>query len=204
MKVTVFSATGEKKEDKQIKAEVFEAAVNPALIHEVVVAQVNNRRMASAQTKTRGEVSGGGKKPWKQKGTGRARTGSNRNPIWRGGGIVFGPTGIQNFVQNISKKKKRAAIISALSSKKDVIVVLESLKAEKTKDFAKISEKIGGPKQLLVFEQLTEKEILVTRNLKNIKVIDYRNVNVYVVLNADKLVFVGGSLDKSIEFLGAK
>lgn len=205
MKVAVYSAAGEKKEDKQIKAEVFETAVNPALIHEVVVAQLNNRRLATAKTKARGEVSGGGKKPHKQKGSGRARSGSIRNPLWRGGGIIFGPTGLQNFVQNVGKKKKRAAIISALASKKDSLLVLEAMKADKTKDFAKVVDKVAGTgRTLMVFEVLAEKDVLAARNLRNVKTIDYRNINVYDVLNADKLVFVGNALEKTSEFWGGK
>lgn len=205
MKVTVFTQAGEKKEEKTVKSDIFDAAVNPALIHEVVVAQLANRRLATAKVKTRGEIQGGGKKPHKQKGTGRARSGSNRNPIWRGGGIIFGPTGLQNFVQSISKKKRRTAIISALASKKNDILVIESIKADKTKDFAKLAEKLtAGAKGLYVFPGLTEKDVLPSRNLKRIKVCDYRNVNVYDVLNADKLVFVGDALEKMTEFLGAK
>lgn len=203
MKVAVYNATGVKQEDKQIKSEIFEAAVNPALIHEVVVAQTNNRRLASAKTKTRAEISGGGKKPHKQKGTGRARSGSNRNPLWRGGGTVFGPTGIQNFVQNISKKKKRAAIISALATKKDSLAILESFKATKTKEFAEILGKVtNNARTLMVFEALAEKDVLASRNLPKVKVIDYRNLNVYDVLNAEVVVFVGAALDKTNEFWG--
>lgn len=205
MKVAVYSATGVKKEDREIKASVFETAVNPALIHEVVVAQMSNRRLAPAKTKRRGEVSGGGKKPYKQKGTGRARSGSIRNPIWRGGGIIFGPTGLQNFVQSINKKKKRAAILSALATKKDSLLIVEEIKCEKTKDYANLLQKVAeNAKKLVVFEGLKDNEIMASRNLKNVKVIDYRNMNVYDVLNADKLIFVGNSLEKLNEFLGAK
>lgn len=205
MKVAVFTAKGEKKEEKEIKSDIFATPVNPTLIHEVVVAQLANRRLASAKAKTRGEVSGGGKKPHKQKGTGRARSGSTRNPIWRGGGVTFGPTGIQNFVQLVSKKKKRAAIISSLVTKKDALVIVESITIEKTKDFAKLMEKVtGNVKSLIVFPGLAEKDVLVSRNVPTVKVIDYRNMNVYDVLNADKIVFVGDALAKTTEFLGAK
>lgn len=204
MKIAVYTNKGEKKEEKQIKSEIFESAVNPVLIHEVVVAQMANRRLATAKAKTRGEISGGGKKPHKQKGTGRARSGSSRNPLWRGGGVIFGPTGIQNFVQNITKKKKRSAIISALATKKDDIVMIEEITAEKTKDFASIIAKISAKKSLVVFNGLNEKNVQASRNIQDVKVIDYRNLNVYDLLNADKVVFVADSLDKTLEFLGGK
>jgi len=203
MKLTTYTSTGEKKEDKTMKLSIFDAPVNPALIHEVVVAQLANRRLATAKTKTRGEISGGGKKPYRQKGTGRARTGSIRNPIWKGGGTTFGPTGEQNYTQLIPAKKRRVALISALSTKKEDVAIVEVIKAEKTKDFVKIIEKIiQNKKSLLVYPKLTEKDILVSRNLKRIKASDYRNLNVYDVLNSQKIVFVGNALELTDEFLG--
>ncbi|MDD5692985.1 MAG: 50S ribosomal protein L4 [Patescibacteria group bacterium] len=203
MKIAVYTQSGEKKEAKEIKLAFLDEPINPALIHEAIVAQLASRRLASAKVKTRGEVSGGGKKPYRQKGTGRARTGSTRNPIWTGGGITFGPTGEQNFLRDMPKKKKRLAIVSALSSKKNEIINIESITVDKTKDFAKLVEKIAGEaKSLIIFPGLTEKNVLPTRNLKNIKVCDYRNLNVYDILNAEKLVFVGDSLNKASEYLG--
>ena len=203
MKLTTYTSTGEKKEDSTMKLSIFDAPVNPALIHEVVVAQLANRRLATAKTKTRGEISGGGKKPYRQKGTGRARTGSIRNPIWKGGGTTFGPTGEQNYTQLIPAKKRRVALISALSTKKEDVSIVEEIKAEKTKDFVKIIEKIiKNKKGLLVYPKLTEKDILVSRNLKKIKASDYRNLNVYDVLNSQKIVFVGNALELTNDFLG--
>jgi large subunit ribosomal protein L4 len=202
MKVAVYTATGEKKEDKELKLPLFDTPVNPALIHEAVVAQMSSRRLAHAKAKTRGEISGGGKKPYKQKGTGRARSGSIRNPIWTGGGVIFGPTGEQNFKKDMPKKKKRAALISALSTKKEDIVSIESIKTDKTKEFTRVAEKmIGTSKSLFIFPGLTEKDALSSRNVQSVKVCDYRNLNVYDVLNANKLVFVGDALDKTAEFL---
>ncbi len=203
MKVASYTISGEKKEDKAVKLAIFEAPVNPTLIHEVVVAQLANRRLSTAKTKTRGEISGGGKKPYRQKGTGRARTGSIRNPIWKGGGTTFGPTGLQNFKQTIPAKKRRVALISALSAKKEEIVIVEGIKADKTKDFAKFIEKIiEKGKGLIVYPKLTEKEVLASRNIRNIKVCDYRNLNIYDVLNAQKIVFVGDSIELTNDFLG--
>jgi large subunit ribosomal protein L4 len=162
---------------------------------------LSNRRLASAKTKIRAEVAGGGRKPHRQKGTGRARSGSIRNPLWRGGGVIFGPTGEQNFNKNLPKKKKRAAIVSSLAAKKADIVQIESIKAEKTKDFAKIAEKlVGQAKALFVFPNLAEKEVLASRNLSNIKVCDYRNINVFNLLAAKRIIFVGDALEKTDEF----
>jgi len=189
--------------DKEIK--LFDAVVNPALIHEVVVAQLSNRREASAQAKTRAEVSGGGKKPYKQKGTGRARTGSIRNPLWKGGGVIFGPTGEQHFKVNIMKKKNRGAILSALATRKDHVVTTPELKVTKTKDFAKLNATLTeGKNSLYIFPALTESHILVTRNIENVKVCDYRNLNVYDILEAEKLVFVGEALVLADKFWEAK
>jgi len=188
-----------------IEIKLFDAVVNPALIHEVVVAQLSNRREAAAKAKTRAEVSGGGKKPYKQKGTGRARTGSIRNPLWKGGGVIFGPTGEQHFKVNIMKKKKRGAILSALATRKDGVVTTEEIKVTKTKDFVKLNATLtDGKKSLYIFPTLTEKHILVTRNVEGVKVCDYRNLNVYDILEAEKLVFVGEALVLADKFWEAK
>lgn len=192
-----------KIDGKEIK--LFDAVVNPALIHEVVTAQLSNRREASAQAKTRAEVSGGGKKPYKQKGTGRARTGSIRNPLWKGGGVIFGPTGDQHFKVNIMKKKNRGAILSALSSRKDGVVTIAEIKDLKTKDFVKTHKDIAeNKKSLYIFPALTEKHILATRNVPGVKVCDYRNLNVYDILEAEKLVFVGEALTLADKFWEVK
>lgn len=204
MKIAVYSKTGEKKEAVDQKVTLFDQVVNPALIHEVVVAQLANRREAAAKAKTRAEVSGGGKKPYKQKGTGRARSGSIRNPLWRGGGAIFGPTGIQNFARSIIKKKNRGAILSALATKKDSFLVLEDLVTTKTKDFVQMYAKLASRKSLFIFSALTENHILVTRNVEGVKVCDYRNLNVYDVLEADKLVFVGNALELANKYWETK
>lgn len=205
MKIAVYSNTGEKKQDKELKLSVFEGVVNPSLIHEVLVAQLSNRRIASALTKKRDEVSGGGKKPWKQKGTGRARSGSIRNPLWKGGGTIFGPTPEHHFQVKLTSKKNRAGIVSALVSRKDNIVILEEIKTAKTKEFSKILDKVTtGRKSLVVLPAITKESVLPIRNLENVKVCDYRNLNVFDVLNATDIVFVGDALEKTNEFWGAK
>lgn len=204
MKIAVYDTKGTKQAEKNINVNLFDAAVNPALIHEVVVSQLAARRSASAKTKTRAEVSGGGRKPYKQKGTGRARTGSIRNPIWRGGGIVFGPTGIQNFSLKVLKKKRSGAVLSALATRKENAVILDKFDYSKTKDFAIAIEKIATGKKLVIMAGLTEQAILVSRNLKNVRVCDYRNLNVYDVLWSDTLVFVADALEKTNQVLEAK
>ena len=204
MKIAVYSKTGEEKEAQDQKVTLFDQVVNPALIHEVVIAQLANRREAAAKAKTRAEVSGGGKKPYKQKGTGRARSGSIRNPLWRGGGAIFGPTGIQNFARTIIKKKNRGAILSALATKKDSVIVLEELVTTKTKDFVQMYAKLESRKSLFIFPVLTENHILVTRNVVGVKVCDYRNLNVYDVIEADKLVFVGNALELANKYWETK
>jgi large subunit ribosomal protein L4 len=203
MKIAVFTEKGEKKEDKTVSVKIFDTAVNPVLIHEVVIAAMANRRMDNAKTKTRGLVAGGGKKPWKQKGTGRARSGSVRNPVWRGGGITFGPTGEQNHYKEVPKKKKRSALLSALATKKEDFLIIEAMPEKGTKEFAKTAEKIlDGRKGLFVYEKIDEKAVKASRNIQKVKIADYRNLNTYDVLNADKLIFVGNSLDNLVEFLG--
>jgi len=205
MKISTYTNKGVAAEAKDLRVTLFDSIVNPALIHEVVVAQLSNRREGSAQAKTRAEVSGGGKKPYKQKGTGRARTGSIRNPLWKGGGVIFGPTGAQHFQVRIMKKKNRGAILSALATRKDGLAVLEDISVTKTKDFVKLHNVVAeGKKALYVLPVLTENHILVTRNVYGVKVCDYRNLNVYDILEATKLIFVGDALTLADKFWEAK
>jgi large subunit ribosomal protein L4 len=205
MKIAVYSNIGEKKQDKDINLSVFDGVVNPALIHEVLLAQLSNRRIASALTKKRGEVAGGGKKPFKQKGTGRARSGSIRNPLWKGGGTIFGPTSEHHFAIKLPSKKNRAGIVSALISKKENIVILEEVKTVKTKEFSSILKKLtSGRKPLVIFSELTKNNILPIQNIESAKACDYRNLNVFDILNATDLIFVDKALEKTNEFWGAK
>ncbi len=204
MKISVYDAKGVKGDARDVKVTLFDAPVNPALIHEVVIAQMADRREAAAKAKTRAEVSGGGKKPYKQKGTGRARTGSIRNPLWRGGGVIFGPTTIQHFKLRVLSKKRRGAILSALATRKNNVVILDQLTATKTKEFATIANKIAGKKHLYVFAGLTEQAILVSRNVGDVRVTDARNLNVYDILWADTIVFVGEALESANKYWEAK
>lgn len=180
---------------------------NHELIKAAYVAYLANGRENLAITKTRGLVRGGGKKPWKQKGTGRARFGSTRNPIWRGGGIVFGPTGQENYSKQLNLKAKRQALRQALSLKADNVKVIETFeckdgKVKPTVDLLKKIEATGNV--LLVVSAKDELVERATRNLPNVKATDARYLNVFDVLNADHLVISQQSLAIISEWLGGK
>lgn len=204
-----YTSTGAKaaattKLDKQ----VFEVMPsNHTLLKEAYVAYLGNGRLNLATTKTRGEVSGGGKKPWRQKGTGRARFGSSRNPIWRGGGIAFGPTGNENYTKHVNVKAKRLALRQALSLAADEkrIVVLEDLKVKdaKTSALAGLLAKVGATRSiLLVVEAKTDELLRASRNLQDVKLVNGRYLNVYDLLNADTIVITKAALDQVVAWLG--
>ncbi|HBG81320.1 TPA: 50S ribosomal protein L4 [candidate division CPR2 bacterium] len=201
MKVAVYDTKGTKKEDQKLNDKVFGLDVNKALLSEVVILLQSNLRQGTAKTKERGEISGGGRKPWKQKGTGRARTGSIRNPIWRGGGTVFGPTGEQNWYKNIPAKKGAAALLNALSAKaKDgQIVVLKDLNQEKpkTKDLAEVLNKLKvAGKILLVLPEANEIIFKAGKNIPNLKIEVANNLNTLEVMLADTIILANGAEDK--------
>lgn len=157
-----------------------------------------NNRLASATTKTRGEVSGGGKKPWKQKGTGRARFGSTRNPIWRTGGIVFGPRGNENYTKKLSKTSKRVAVKQALTLANEAKkIVIDDIKTTgKTAEVAKfLTDKKLDRKVLLVTEK-TPELIRATSNIQQVKLVSPTFLNVYDILNADHIVISAKALDQ--------
>ncbi len=211
MAVATYTKSGAKatvaaKLDKSIFGIIPE---NHELLKSAYVAYLANGRENLAVTKKRGEVSGGGKKPWRQKGTGRARVGSSRNPIWRGGGIVFGPSGNENYSKRINVKAKRLAIRQALSlgASADKIIVIEdiALKDPKTSELVNLLKKIGTIKNILVVvEKKNEKLIRASANLQTVKVVSARYVNVYDVLNADKIVITGDALKIIAEWLGVE
>ena len=178
--------------------EVFSVEVkNHELLKLAYDAYLSNARLASATTKTRGEVSGGGKKPWKQKGTGRARFGSSRNPIWRGGGIVFGPRGNENYVKKISTQAKRQAIKQALTlaDKAKKVHVLDVKTTGKTSEVAKfLMDNKFDRKTLIVVEVKTPEILRATNNLQNVLLVSTKYLSVYHVLNADHIVLSSASL----------
>jgi large subunit ribosomal protein L4 len=182
---------------------------NHELLKLAYVAHLANGRENLAVAKTRGLISGGGRKPWKQKGTGRARTGSSRNPIWRGGGVVFGPTGEENYTKRMNVKAKRLAIRQALSiaASDNKVTVIEdiSMKSAKTAELAKLLTKIDANKRvLLVVENKTPELTLAARNLAHVKVVQAQYVNVFDTLNADCIVVTDGSLKVISAWLGGK
>jgi len=172
--------------------EIFNVEVeNHELLKLAYDAYLANNRTASATTLTRGLVSGGGKKPWKQKGTGRARFGSTRNPIWRHGGVVFGPSGEENYTKRLSKTSKRVAIRQALSlaNQANKVVVKDVKTTGKTAEVAKfLADNKLDRKVLLVVEEKTPELIRATNNLQNVLLISAKYLSVYHILNADHVV----------------
>lgn len=190
--VKVVNMAGEEVKKINLAGSVF--AVEPhkqAMFNAVQVEQANSRQ-ATAKTKVRHEVSGGGKKPWRQKGTGRARAGSSRSPIWVGGGTVFGPVGNQNFTLSQNRKEHQLALRSALSLKtpKDLVVIDEIKFADKkTKEFVKMLSAVKCEvKTLVVVSEIDENLFASVRNVAYAKVVTTDNVSVYDLLNAEKLV----------------
>lgn len=190
--VKVFNKAGEEVGKVSLDAHVFNVEPHAQAMFDAVQVYQANSRQATAKTKVRHEVSGGGKKPWRQKGTGRARAGSSRSPIWVGGGTVFGPTGVQNFKLSQNKKEHNLALRSALSSKtKNGLIVVDSLAldSKKTKDFANMLKALKAEtKVLVVSDNLDENLILGCANLNWVKLVSTSNVSVYDVLNVDNLI----------------
>ncbi|MBR0403508.1 50S ribosomal protein L4 [Candidatus Saccharibacteria bacterium] len=177
----------------ELNKEIFGLEVsNHQLLKTAYDAYLANSRSSHAKTLKRGEVRGGGKKPWKQKGTGRARFGSTRNPIWRHGGVAFGRTGEENFTKKLSTTSKHVAVMQALSlQNKDNNIVVSDIKITgKTKDMAGQLEKLGAKgATLVVVAEKTDELIRQTRNLANVKLVRATYLNVYDILNADKIIF---------------
>ena len=193
----------------KLDATVFEITPkNHQLLKEAYDAYLANGRENLAVTKTRGLISGGGKKPWKQKGTGRARFGSSRNPIWRGGGIVFGPTGLENYSKHVNVKAKRLAIRQALSvsNKAGKLNVIESIDASgKTADLAKFLTKVGALRTtLIVVDTKTPELVRASANLQNVKLASAKYLNVFDLLNADSVLISAKALTIISEWLGEK
>ena len=180
---------------------------NHELVKLAYDAYLANSRSSHAKTLKRGEVRGGGKKPWRQKGTGRARFGSTRNPIWRHGGVAFGRTGNENFTKKISKQAKRQAVCQALSMKnadKAVIVLEKDVKLTgKTKDAVKVLKdlKLEGKNVLAVANEKTPEILRSTNNLPNVKLVRATYLNVFDIMNADAIVFGGAALKVATKWL---
>ncbi|HEU0266874.1 MAG TPA: 50S ribosomal protein L4 [Candidatus Saccharimonadaceae bacterium] len=179
---------------------------NHELVKLAYDAYLANARLASATTKTRGEVSGGGKKPWKQKGTGRARFGSTRNPIWRHGGIVFGPLGNENYKKRLSKTSKRVAVKQALSlANTDKKIVVKDIKTTgKTAEVAKfLVDNKFDRKILLVVDEKSPELLRATANLQNVLLVSAMYLSVYHILNADHIILSTKSVPVIEQWLAA-
>ena len=182
--ITVYNQEGEKTGTHKLSADVFGVEPKTEVMHQAVRAMLANRRRPWAHAKSRGEVRGGGKKPWRQKGTGRARAGSIRSPIWRGGGVTFGPRPERNYSQKINKKTKRIALLMSLSDKaknKKIFVVDKiALPEVKTKLFYAVVQKIIPEEKKILFTlpKKDDKLIRAARNIKTIKIIPVESLNI--------------------------
>lgn len=163
-------------------------------------------RQVGAKTKTRGDVRGGGKKPWRQKGTGRARFGSSRNPIWRGGGVVFGPLGIENYNKKLSKAAKRQAIRQALTlaNQNGEITVVDDFKTNgKTKDTVNMlkAASVADKRRVLIVDNKDDLKIRATANMPNVELVSPTYLSVFYLLNADAVIFTKAALAATTEWL---
>lgn len=193
MKTKVYNLEGKETGEIELPERIFNVPANEDLIHQVAVAQMANARVAIADTKDRGEVSGGGKKPWKQKGTGRARHGSSRSPIWKGGGVTFGPTSDRNFTKRINKKMKMKALFMVLSEKlrSNKLMVVEDISLEKpsTKGMLKSMASLSiKTKALFALGKKDENAIKSLGNIEQASVIASDSLNVVDLLKNDVFV----------------
>jgi large subunit ribosomal protein L4 len=195
----VFDIKKKKVAEVDLNDAVFGAEVNEAIIYDVVKMQLASRRSGTASTKTRSDVRGGGKKPWRQKGTGRARAGTTRSPIWRGGGIVFGPHP-RDYSYSIPKKVRKKALISALSMKfkENKMLILKDFPMEKisTRVFKSVVDLFSLKKALFVLDDNNEVLLKSSRNIKNVKMVRSEGINVYDILNHEHLILLEPSVKK--------
>ncbi len=200
MMAEVYNQQGKKAGQARLPKEIFEVKMNSDLVHQVVVSQMANRRQKIAQTKTRAEVRGGGRKPWAQKGTGRARAGTIRSPLWRGGGVTFGPRKEKVFKKKIPRKIKRKALLMVLSAKakNNLLTLLEELKIEKpkTKMISEILNKLPSKQKstLIVLSEVNRNLILAARNLPRVEVIQARDLNALDLLSFKYLLIPKASI----------
>ena len=206
-KIAVLNVNGEKVKDIKLNDDIWGIEPNDVVLYDAVVLANAASRQGTHSVKTRAEVSGGGRKPWKQKGTGNARQGSIRSPQWRHGGIVFGPTTERNYKVKMNKKERRLALKSALSYKvlDSELLVLDSLKLDnsKTKEMLKLLEtlKLTNEKVLIVVKEYTENVILAARNLQNIAVVLPSEIGVLDIISADKMLIENSAFEEIKEAL---
>ena len=197
--VSVYNMEGKEVGKMDLNDAVFGVEINEHLVHMAVVQNLANKRQGTQKAKTRSEVSGGGRKPWRQKGTGHARQGSTRAPQWKGGGGVFAPTP-RDYSFKLNKKEKRAALKSVLTSRvqDNKLIVLDELKfdAIKTKDFKKVMDNLKVEKAMVVIDGQDENVILSARNLPTVNTAVAENINVYDILKGDTLVLTKDAVAK--------
>ena len=197
--VSVYNIEGKEVGSIELNDAVFGVEINEHLVHMAVVNQLANNRQGTQSAKTRSEVSGGGRKPWRQKGTGHARQGSTRAPQWTGGGIVFAPKP-RDYSFKMNKKEKKLALLSALTSKvaDNKIVVLDEFKLDeiKTKKFAEVMNNLKVSKALVVLEGENKNVVLSGRNIPTVKVSATNEINTYDVLKYDTLVVTKAAVEK--------
>lgn len=203
-KHSIVNLNGEKVKDIKLNENIFGIEPNKNVLYDAIILSRASLRQGTHSTKTRAEVSGGGRKPWRQKGTGHARQGSIRAVQWRGGGIAFGPTP-RDYSKKMNRKERRLALKSALSVKSDNMIIVDELKLStpKTKDMLTIlnSLKLNDVKTLIIVEELDENLILASRNLKNIALIEANEINVLDLIAAEKILTTEKAISKVEEVL---
>ena len=198
-KVNTYDIKGKKVSEIDLSDDIFAVEVSTSSMHQVIVAQLANKRQGTQSALTRAEVSGGGKKPWRQKGTGRARVGSSRNPVWKHGGVAFAPKP-RDYSKNVNKKMRKLAIKSALTCKlaDKQIYVLEDLNiaAPKTKEMVSVLKalKIDG-KALVVTKDVNEDVVRASNNIKGVQTTVSTSMNVYDIMNNDSLVLTRSAVE---------
>ncbi len=197
--VSVFNMEGKEVGKMDLNDAVFGVKVNEHLVHMAVVQQLANNRQGTQKAKTRSEVRGGGRKPWRQKGTGHARQGSIRAPQWKGGGVVFAPVP-RDYSFKMNKKEKRAALKSVLTSRvqENKLIVVDELKFDeiKTKNFKAVMDNLKVSKALVVFGEKDDNAVYSARNLPTINTADVSSINVYDILKGDTLVLTKDAVAK--------
>lgn len=202
MKTDIYNQEGQKLEKQiEIPADIFGIKINQNLVHQVVVSQMSNRRQNPAKAKDRSEVSGGGKKPWRQKGTGRARHGSIRSPLWKGGGVTFGPTQEKDYKKKILKNARKKALLMVLSGKvsNNLLVVLDDLKLDgvKTKKMAELFNNlpVKNSSALLALPTMDNNLILSTRNIEKKETMQVKDLNCLDLLSYKYLIMPKAGID---------
>lgn len=199
---------GEQAGTATLELRVAREASAAGIVHRALVRQLNNARQGTASAKTRSEVSGGGRKPWRQKGTGRARAGSIRSPLWKGGGVIFGPKP-RDYSVKMNRKERRLALRTAFQGRAEDLIVVEDfadkLPRPKTKEMVQALTRWGvatEDKVLLIVAEKNEMVYLSARNIGNLKMISANNLNVFDLLNADKIVATASAIAKVQEVYG--